>query len=142
MIENLNKAYKKCLGGNVEQCNDFIEYLRFLTKRHFYNEMKCADYMKIIKKGCALGSGKCCTYLGDEYNSISVKEYGGSWKSKYGRNCSLKSQSEAFKYYRKSCELGESWGCQRYNEFEMDIAEIESRERDKTHKSDITVKVK
>ncbi len=30
LIENLNKASKKCLGGNVEQCDDFLEYLGVL----------------------------------------------------------------------------------------------------------------
>lgn len=58
------------------------------------------------------------------------------------RNCSLKNGDEAFKFYKKACNLGESIGCQRYSEFEMDLAEIQARERDKTQKSDITIRRK
>lgn len=159
------QSVKECMGGNVESCEKASgSSYNYVDKedRQAYNDSRysvslgnicdsgrcgrdetinCKDYMKVIKKGCALGSGFCCGLLGDEYNSISVYSY-GRWKSKYGRNCSLKNQNEAFKYYRKSCELGESDGCASYSEFEMDIAEIESRERDKTQKSDITIRRK
>lgn len=156
------QSVKECMGGNVESCekasgssynyldkkdrvsNGISVYLGNLCTSGRCgrdNTINCKDYMKVIKKGCTLGSGICCALLGDEYNSISVYSY-GRWKSKYGRDCSLKNQNEAFKYYRKSCELGESDGCASYSEFEMDLAEIQARERDKTQKSDITIRRK
>lgn len=131
--QSKQKHIAKCMGGNAKSCEEVV-------KKHSLN---CNDYMKVIKKGCTLGSGICCAFLGDEYNSISVySNYWNKWESKYGKNCSLKNQSEAFKFYRKACELGESDGCARYSEFEMDLAEIEQRERDKTQKSDITIRRK
>lgn len=159
------QSVKECMGGNVESCekasgssyNYVDEEDRQVYKgSRFYlsntctsgrcgrdNTINCKDYMKVIKKGCTLGSGICCALLGDEYNSISVCNGNNcKWKSKYGRDCSLKNRSEAFKFYRKACELGESDGCARYSEFEMDLAEIEQRERDKTQKSDITIRRK
>ena len=165
------QSVKECMGGNVESCEKasgsshnyvdakdryyyvskidsiFSGYTNIGSCDSIYgrcgrdNTINCKDYMKVIKKGCALGSGICCAFLGDEYNSISVYS-DGRWQSKYGRNCSLKNQNEAFKYYRKSCELGESYGCESYSEFEMDLAEIQARERDKTQKSDITIRRK
>ena len=93
--------------------------------------------MKVIKKGCALGSGELCAKLGDEYHPIAR---GGA--SIYGRDCSLRYQDETYKYYRKACELGESEGCRKYRELEHFIYEIDTRERDKTQKSDITIRRK
>lgn len=143
----------KCLGGNVGACdivgNAIIAYVdaNTFSKQGVHQsflkavEMKCNVYMKVLKKGCTLGSGISCALLGDEYHSISVY-YNGYWRNKYGANCSLKNGDEAFKFYKKACNLGESWGCQRYSEFEMDLAEIQARERDKTQKSDITIRRK
>lgn len=158
------QSVKECMGGNVESCEkasgssynyvDSKDTTAYKGGRYYIiandcnysgcdrdSTINCKDYMKVIKKGCALGSGICCARLGNEYNSISVYS-DGRWTSKYGRNCSLKNQNEAFKYYRKSCELGESYGCESYSEFEMDLAEIQARERDKTQKSDITIRRK
>lgn len=131
-MENDKKEHiSKCLGGNMESCDIVI-------KEYSYT-LNCNDYMKIIRKGCNLGSGYCCALLGNEFHSISVYQ-GGRWQPKYGANCSLRNQDEAFKYYKKACDLGESAGCQRYTELQNDIDEIDRRERDKTYKGDITVR--
>lgn len=145
---------KECLGGDVKSCEKVAN-----TTFHFYPEyilqnwragghatrvmkhITCNDYMKVIRKGCNLGSGFCCALLGDELHPISVNSY-GNWEPKYGVNCSLRNQNDAFKYYKKACELGESAGCQRYTELQNDLYEIDSRERDKTQKGDITVRQK
>lgn len=158
----LQEDIAKCLGGNVGSCDKAIHIISYLTisEKEAYHkwlqrdpirgieqgdlqrrEVNCNTYMKVLKKGCALGSGVCCAFLGNEYHSISVYE-SGKWRSKYGANCSLKNQNEAFKFYKKACNLGESLGCERYSEFEMDLAEIQERERDKTQKSDITIRRK
>lgn len=151
---------KQCLNGNMKSCekaNGWIDYEQFQEARDFtysssnyYEEkrnfhyitseignLNCKDYMKVIKKGCQLGSGDLCAKLGDEYHPIAR---GGS--SIYGRDCSLRNQDETYKYYRKACELGESKGCRKYRELEHLIYEIDTRERDKTHKSDITIRRK
>lgn len=143
---------KECLGGDVKACEKVasmtfnnlkrIEWWREggfadRTMEHF----TCNDYMKAMRKGCNLGSGFCCALLGDEFHSISVNSY-GKWAPKYGVNCSLRNQNDAFKYYKKACDLGESAGCQRYTELQNDIDEIDMRERDKAYKGDITVRQK
>lgn len=101
--------------------------------------------MKVMRKGCNLGSGRCCALLGNEFHSISVWKISGGvgrWQPKYGANCSLRNQNEAFKYYKKACDLGESLGCERYTELQNDIDKINMRERDKTQKGDITIRRK
>lgn len=137
---------KECLGGSVEACDYIADIMgtwgdSWTAEYRLKNmvELNCKDYMKVIRNGCNLGSGLCCALLGDEFHSISTWQ-SGSWVPKYGANCSLRNQNDAFKYYKKACELGESAGCQRYTELQDDIAEIDRRERDKTHKSDITVR--
>lgn len=138
---------KECLGGSVEACDDIADIMEggnSVTAEYALKSivrLNCKDYMKVIRKGCNLGSGLCCALLGDEFHSISVNS-GGKWYPKYGANCSLRNQDEAFKYYKKACELGESAGCQRYTELQNDIDEIDRRERDKTYKGDITVRQK
>lgn len=139
---------KECLGGSVEAC-DYIANITGIGGDSVTAEyalksrvrLNCKDYMKAMRKGCNLGSGLCCALLGDEFHSISVNS-GGKWFPKYGANCSLRNRDEAFKYYKKACELGESAGCQRYTELQNDIDEIDRRERDKTYKGDITVRQK
>ena len=150
LFADIQEDIAKCLGGSMGACDSVVNNIE---GRHWIDLGKirqfklqnagvsCNTYMKVIKKGCALGSGICCAFLGDEYHSISVYQ-DGKWESKYGANCSLKNQNEAFKFYKKACNLGESMGCQRYNEFEIDLAEIQARERDKTQKSDITIRRK
>ena len=114
-------------------------FLRQLKKA----ELNCKDYMKVIRKGCNLGSGRCCALLGDEFHSISVwNDFYNKWQTKYGESCSLSNQNEAFKYYKKACDLGESKGCALYTELQNDIDEINMRERDKTQKGDITIRRK
>lgn len=143
---------KECLDGDIKACEE-VAYATFIDVRYvsWWREgqvdlqgrtieyINCNDYMKVIRKGCNLGSGLCCALLGDEFHSISVNS-SGKWYPKYGANCSLRNQDEAFKYYKKACDLGESAGCQRYTELQNDIDEINMRERDKTQKSDITVR--
>ncbi len=140
----------KCLGGSVEACDDIAGIIigknSWNIKRvnHYDLEragLNCRDYMKVIRKGCSLGSGRCCVLLGNEFHSISVNRY-GSWEPKYGANCSLRNQDEAFKYYKKACDLGEGYGCSQYTELQNDIDEINRHERDKTQKSDITIRRK
>lgn len=142
LLEKAIESSKECLSGNVKQCNEFARYAGSL--KAFFFKLGCIDYMKTIKKGCQLGSGPCCTRLGDEFHPISKKvfnnlKYEFEWVTMYGKNCSLRDSNEAFKYYKKSCDLGGS-GCQRYSELINLIDEIE--ERDKAHKSDITIRVK
>lgn len=133
-VENDKKEHiSKCLSGNMESCDIIIKEYRYT--------LNCNDYMKIIRKGCNLGSGRLCALLGNEFHSISVYQ-GGEWQPKYGVNCSLRNQNEAFKYYKKACDLGESLGCERYTELQNDIDEINMRERDKTYKGDITIRRK
>ena len=86
--ENDKKEHiSKCLSGNMESCDIVI--------KEYHYTLNCNDYMKIIRKGCSLGSGRCCALLGDEFHSISVKRY-SKWESKYGKSCSLRNQNEAF----------------------------------------------
>lgn len=134
----------------MEACDDIIvrttEYGKirpvYVSIYDFKNMgLNCKDYMKVIRKGCNLGSGRLCALLGNEFHSISVYQ-GGEWQPKYGVNCSLRNQNEAFKYYKKACDLGESLGCERYTELQNDIDEINMRERDKTYKGDITIRRK
>lgn len=140
---------KECLGGSVEACDDIAGivigrgwYIKYVNQYKLEAaELNCKDYMKVIRKGCNLGSGRCCALLGNEFHSISVK-MDGIWKPKYGANCSLRNQNEAFKYYKKACDLGESEGCELYTELQNDIDEIDRRERDKTYKGDITIRRK
>lgn len=132
--ENDKKEHiSKCLSGNMESCDIAI--------KEYGSNLNCNNYMKILRKGCNLGSGRLCALLGNEFHPISVNDY-GSWKPKYGANCSLRNQNEAFKYYKKACDLGESLGCKQYTELQDDIDEIDRRERDKTQKSDITIRRK
>ncbi len=135
-VENDKKEHTiKCLGGNMESCDIVIKEYRYT--------LNCNDYMKILRKGCNLGSGRCCALLGDEFHSISVwNDFYNKWQTKYGESCSLRNQNEAFKYYKKACDLGESKGCERYTELQNDIDEIDRRERDKTYKGDITIRRK
>lgn len=145
LLEKAIEASKECLSGNVEQCDKFAGYAGSL--KAFFSKLGCIDYMKTIKKGCQLGSGHCCTRLGDEFHPISNKvfndlTYKFIWVSMYGKNCSLRNTNEAFKYYKKSCDLGISTGCHRYSELINLIDEIEEKERDKTYKNDITIRVK
>ena len=168
--QTIQDIVKECLNGNIESCNKYsnIYAFRGLTNSLLtvksnlelpYNMLgyverdfranvvipviNCKDYMKVIRKGCNLGSGHCCASLGDEFHPISVwnSDY-EKWKPKYGLNCSLRNQNEAFKYYKKSCDLGESYGCKQYTELQDDLDDIDRRERDKTNKSDITVRQK
>lgn len=145
---------KECLSGSVEACDkvalitfdrDWVNSWRS-GGRAAYSRVKpislpCNDFMKAVRKGCNLGSGFCCAVLGDEFHSISIWD-SARWVPKYGINCSLRNQNEAFKYYKKACELGESAGCQRYSELQDDLDEIDRRERDKTYKGDITIRQK
>ena len=139
---------KECLGGSVEACDSIADIvigggnIKYVDQYELKKaELNCKDYMKVIRKGCNLGSGRCCALLGNEFHSISVN-YGGVWHTKYGANCSLRNQNEAFKYYKKACDLGESEGCALYTQLQDDIGEINRRERDKTYKGDITVRQK
>lgn len=104
-------------------------------------DIGCNLYMKLLKKSCQFNNDVACKWLGDEFHTIMVKQY-GSWRKKYGYQCVLGEQSEAFKYYKKACDLGNHDGCGGYSELQMDISEIEERERDKTHKSDIIIRRK
>lgn len=92
------------------------------------------DYMKVMRKSCRLDSGRHCVLLGNEFHNILV-DYYGKLKPKYGANCSLRSKNEAFKYYKKSCDLGESEGCELYTGLQNDIDELDRCERDKTQKA-------
>ena len=154
LVEKFRKEQlAKCLGGNTESCNTItsiyhwnnalsdyfgdLDYFKIARGANFYFiDLNCKDYMKVIKKGCNLGSGLCCALLGDEYHPIADS----NGQSYYGRDCSLRYQDEIYKYYRKACELGESEGCRKYRELEHFIYEIDTRERDKTQKSDITIR--
>ena len=131
---NRHKRYQR--NKRTKYLSDNWDILIRLTNINI--TMNCKDYMKVIKKGCALGSGLCCARLGDEYHPIA----NGNGQSYYGRDCSLRYQDETYKYYKKACELGESEGCQKYRELEHLIYEIDTRERDKTQKSDITIRRK
>ena len=154
LFADIQEYIAKCLGGNVGACYSVANTLykipsspgdRLYTIQQYKLKnmgVSCNNYMKVLKKGCTLNNGLCCALLGDEYHSILEHNNFNEWTSKYGANCSLKNGDEAFKFYKKACNLGESMGCQRYSEFEMDLAEIQARERDKTQKSDITIRRK
>lgn len=135
---------KECLGGDVKACEKVADVtFRNVRDVNYWRDgeyyigrtmeyINCNDFMKAMRKGCNLGSGLCCALLGDEFHPIIVKSIYSEWQPKYGVNCSLRNQDEAFKYYKKACELGESAGCQRYTELQHYIAEI-----DKIHKKAI-----
>lgn len=137
---------QNCLYGDFSQCESYeIEQncmkgrsnacVYMLTKQN----LNCKKYLKIAKKACDLGIGDACAMMGDEYYPISYKD-GGSWKTKYGRDCSLSSEKQAFSYYKKACDLGSSTGCARYKDLDLDISDINTRERDKTRRYDYTIK--
>lgn len=151
---------KECLSGSVEACDKValitfsnilnasgeVYYWRLgggLRKQVDNLSLSCNDFMKAVRKDCNLGSGFCCALLGDEFHSISSWNSSDlKWQPKYGINCSLRNLDDAFKYYKKACELGENAGCQRYTELQNDLDEIDRRERDKTYKGDITIRQK
>ena len=158
--QTIQGIVKECLNGNIESCNKYstiyarrsraIDSLLTVKSNLKLLDAKlaiisivfdadvvipvinCKDYMKVIRKGCSLDDGRLCALLGDEFNP----------KAPHGLNCSLRNKDEAFKYYKKSCDLGSNIGCGSYTSLDTYFAEIEARERDKTHKSDITIRRK
>lgn len=111
---------KGCLGGSVEACDNIVSDLvkigmnpyRTLESVGQYDlqrlKLNCKDYMKVMRKGCDIGSGRCCVLLGNEFHhGILI-----TGDSQYGAYCSLHDTDETFKYYKKACDLGESKGCE------------------------------
>lgn len=97
LFADIQEYIAKCLGGSVGACDSVVvTFIGELSEFYFNNygisqgwlkskEVSCNNYMKVLKKGCNLGSGLCCAVLGDEYNSISVCNGNNcKWKSKYG----------------------------------------------------------
>lgn len=138
---------QNCLYGDFSQCESYeIEQncmkgrsnacVYMLEKQY----LDCKKYLKIAKKACDLGVGDACAMVGDEYWSVSYRNYNGKWERKYGKNCATGNEKSAFSYYRKACDLGSSTGCDRYNELDIEIVDINTRERDKTRRYDYTIK--
>lgn len=104
--------------SNVEEIKKEYKTFRIIEISSFligYDGLNCKSYMKILRKGCNLNSGRCCALLGDEFNPILFPDSSGP---KYGKSCSLFNQNEAFKYYKKACDLGERLGCRQYNQLQ------------------------
>lgn len=117
---------KRCyeLKGKI---NQWDKSYRTIFARNVQIE-NCKLYIAFIRKGCSLGSGQCCENLADEYNPITtnweltlridsgVREFitYTYWIPKFGSSCYIRDKNESLKYYRKSCELGNSYACEQH----------------------------
>jgi hypothetical protein len=116
---NQGDCDKMCDGGNVNSCLTWGEYLLQAPEE--------AQQLSAFQRACNLGSGEGCAWAGKILLDNDAKKaadllktgcYGGyaqgcTWLGDANHDGTVsKDASEAEKYYRRGCDLGDEFGCQ------------------------------
>ena len=99
-----------CENGLAKVCYEAGDSVMLGASEHGYNVAVAKEF---FNKGCDLGDGRSCAYLGDIYalNVESFNEFNDEMDEKKAY-LAQKDINKANEFYERACKLGEKRACQ------------------------------